>query len=170
MKEIIGNIFDLMLTPEVDSICITTNGIIGNDGRAIMGAGVAGEAARRWSTVRARLGKALKTFGNLPYVIGMINLEGDFQDTDASLIKDKKYRCLVWSFPTKNDFRFKSDIELIKKSAKLMAEHADTFELKQVALPRPGCSNGKLDWKTVKTEIENILDDRFVIVSFDSEN
>ncbi len=169
MKEVIGDVFTEMMNPDVDSICITTNGIVGADGKAIMGAGTAGEAARRWTTVRKRLGKALKTFGNLPYVIGMINLAGTFQDTDAALIKDKKYKCLVWSFPTKNDFRHNSDIELIRNSAKLMVDHANTFDLKKIVLPRPGCSNGKLDWKTVKTEIAGILDDRFVIVSFASE-
>ena len=169
MKEITGNMFDLMSDGETDSICITTNGIIGNDGRAIMGAGCAGEAARRWPTVRKTLGKALKAFGNLPYVIGMTDPDGNFQDTDAKLILDKKYQCLIWSFPTKGDFRYKSLTDLIVKSAKLMVEHADKFELKKIVMPRPGCSNGKLEWSEVKKLIEPILDDRFFIVSFESE-
>ena len=166
MKEVNGNVFDLMLEPETDSICITTNGIIGADGKAIMGAGTAGEAARRWSTVRSTLGKALKTFGNLPYVIGFINLSGEFQETNATLIKEKQYKCLIWSFPTKNDFRKKSDIDLIKKSATLMAAHADSFELKRIILPAPGtgAATGKLSWESeVKPVIQDILDDRFII-------
>jgi len=169
MKEIIGDIFTSMSDGETDSICITTNGIVGADNKAIMGAGTAGEAARRYPSVRKTLGKALNAFGNLPYVIGMIGLDGNFQDTDAALIKEKKYRCLLWSFPTKNDFRFKSDMNLIIKSCQLMVDHANKFELKKIVLPRPGCSNGKLLWADVKKLIEPILDDRFVIVSFENE-
>ena len=51
MKEIIGNVFDLAMEPGVDSICITTNGIVNASGLAIMGAGVAGEASKRWPTL-----------------------------------------------------------------------------------------------------------------------
>ncbi len=169
MKEVKGNMFDLMLDGETDSICITTNGIVGADSKAIMGAGSAGEAARRWPSVRKTLGKALKAFGNLPYVIGMIDPAGNFQDTDAKLILEKQYKCLIWSFPTKGDFRRDSQIWLIENSIRLMVEHADKFELKKIVLPRPGCSNGKLEWTAVRKIIEPKLDDRFVIVSFDSE-
>jgi len=169
MREVKGNMFDLMLDGETDSICITTNGIVGADSKAIMGAGSAGEAARRWPTVRKTLGKAIKAFGNKPYVIGMINSAGDFQDTDAKLISEKKYQCLIWSLPTKGDFRRPSQPSLIENSVKLMVEHADKFELKKIVLPRPGCSNGKLEWTEVKKLIEPILDDRFIIVSFDHE-
>lgn len=167
MKEIEGNIFDFVMDDSVDAICITTNGIVNNNGLAMMGAGTAGEAAKRWPSVRKNLGRSIQAFGNLPYVIGLIDDEGNFHDPKFELLRNKEYKCLVWSFPTKNDFRDKSDIELIKRSATLLMEHADKFELKKIYIPAPGIgvNTGKLDWETeVRPAIQNILDDRFYIV------
>lgn len=169
MKEIIGNVFDLCIDGETDSICITTNGIVGATGLATMGAGVAGEAARRWPSVRKNLGKALKAFGNKPFVIGIINNNNQFIDPISKLITNKEFKCLVWSFPTKDDFKFNSKVELIKESCQLMVKAADKLELKRIMLPRPGCSNGRLSWDSVKKEISPILDDRFYITAFESE-
>lgn len=169
MKEIIGNVFDLAMELNVDSICITTNGIVGADGQAIMGAGTAGEAARRWPTVRANLGKALTKFSNLPFVIGFLDKDGNFQDPNVKRFLVRDFKCLIWSFPTKNDFRYKSDTDLIIRSATLLAKMTTTMNLNNIYLPRPGCSNGKLEWSEVKQLIEPLLDDRFTITSFEGE-
>lgn len=169
MKEIKGNVFDLAAEPEVDSICITTNGIVNAAGLAIMGAGTAGEAARRWPTVRTNLGKCLNTFGNQPFVIGILDKDNSFRDPSKKDIMNKDYKCLVWSFPTKNDFRYPSLIDLIENSTKVMVKMADTLNLKKICLPRPGCSNGKLLWSNVKKVIEPFMDDRFCITTFEGE-
>ena len=39
------------------------------------------------------------------------------------------------------------------------------YDLKNVALPRPGCANGGLNWEDVKPHLERILDDRVTIVT-----
>lgn len=169
MKEIKGNVFDLALEDGVDSICITTNGITNFNGLAIMGAGTAGEAARRWPAVRVNLGKALKAFGNFPYVIGMINKQGDFVNPSSKAIKEKDYKCLIWSFPTKNDFRYNSIPALIERSALALVEHVNKFDLKKIMIPRPGCSNGGLQFDEVKKIIEPIFDDRFHITTLEGE-
>ena len=172
MKEIKGNIFDLMLEDGVDSICITTNGIVGNDGKALMGAGTAGAAASKWPAVRANLGHCLKDRPNYPYVIGMLDKENNFQNTSLKIIKEKDFKCLIWSFPTKDDFRFKSIPKLIEQSASLMVKNADKLDLKKVLIPLPGCGRGtgKLSWtKDVKPLLEPILDDRFWITYFEGE-
>jgi hypothetical protein len=170
MKEIKGNVFDFIEDPDTDSICITTNGIVGATGLATMGAGTAGEAARRWLGVRKNLGNGLKVVGNVPFVIGIINKEGMFinpKKENFQDILDKNYKCLIWSFPTKDDFRNNSILPLIQKSAVYLSQNADKLGLKKIVIPRPGCSNGKLSWADVKPAIEPLLDDRFVIVSLE---
>jgi hypothetical protein len=170
MKEITGNVFDLINEPDVDSICITTNGIVNANGLAIMGAGVAGEAARRWPSIRKNLGRAINASGNFPFVIGIINPNGEFINPTRKLITAKEFKCLVWSFPTKNDWQDNSDIELIKQSSKMLYDRTKELGLKNIVLPRPGTTNGKLIWSNVKEAITPLLDDRFIIVSREQDN
>ncbi len=173
MKEIKGNVFDLAFEDGVDSICITTNGVTNHSGLALMGAGTAGEAARRWPSVRANLGRALRVHGNLPYVIGLIDKAGQFQNPTAQMIKEKEFACLVWSFPTKDDFRFNAIPKLIERSAVAMSQYADKFDLKKILIPLPGCGKGtgKLNWKKdVKPLLEPVLDDRFFITTLEGED
>lgn len=42
---------------------------------------------------------------------------------------------------------------------------ADKFGYSEVVLPRPGAGNGGLEWKDVRPILEEILDDRFTILS-----
>jgi hypothetical protein len=173
LKELIGNIFDLMLEPETDGICITTNGMVGADNKAIMGAGTAGHCARLFPSVRLTLGKSILEYGNFPFIIGYLDKNNIFKDPDFQVIENAEHHCLIWSFPTKNDFRKKSDLELIKTSAKCMMENAMTFKLKNVYIPLPGCGakTGQLSWENeVKPAIKDILDDRFTIVALDFNN
>ena len=170
MKEIKKDLFECIFEPEVDAICITTNGNYSTKGVAIMGGGCAGEAARRWPEMPIRLGKMLKSFmNNIPFVIGVVDENATALPLTKELIDSRQFKCLVFSFPTINDLIDGSNLELIKRSSALMMEYADQYKLKQIILPRPGVGIGGLKWATVKPEIEKILDDRFVIVSFDHE-
>jgi hypothetical protein len=58
-------------------------------------------------------------------------------------------------------------MEIIEFSAKALLWQTRILNWRKVLLPRPGCSNGGLDWETqVKPVLEKILnDDRFVIIS-----
>jgi len=71
----------------------------------------------------------------------------------------------IFSFPTKNDWRDKSDINLIARSAMEITDIANRIGLSQVFLPKPGCANGQLDWSEVNAVISIALDDRFTVVS-----
>ena len=145
MKEIFGNIWE----QDCDWLCITTNGVVKKDGRAVMGAGIALQAKQRYSNIDKILAEKIRERGNVV----------------SSLLKDgKKW---IISFPTKNDWRNQSDIELIKQSAIDIKKHFDRMKNKpKVLIPRPGCSNGGLDWKDVKVVLEKILvNDQFVIIS-----
>lgn len=134
---------DLWTYP-ADTRCITTNGIVKADGRLVMGAGVALEAVKRFPDLNRRLGAWIKLYGNRPFYCIKTNLV---------------------SFPTKHHWKDKSDLKLIVESARLVVALTDKFGFQSVALPRPGCGMGGLSWLTVKTELQPILDDRFIVVT-----
>jgi O-acetyl-ADP-ribose deacetylase (regulator of RNase III) len=71
----------------------------------------------------------------------------------------------IVSFPVKHQwFDEKADIFLIRRSAKQLVDLANMTNWQTIAMPRPGCGNGGLDWEDVKPVIESILDDRFVVI------
>ena len=148
MREIRGNIFDLPTRRDcTEAICVTTNGIIRQNGRAVMGAGIAKAFRDRFPGIDKNLATHILRCGNVPGDLGVY--EG----------------CLVISFPTKYHWTEDSDLELIGQSAELLVELVNNLELSTVYLPRPGCANGHLSWDDVKPVIEQYLDDRFIIVS-----
>jgi len=170
MKELKEDLFECIFDSEADAICITTNGNYSRNGVAIMGGGCAGEAARRWPEMPVRLGKMLRSFtSNIPFVIGAVDENGDALELTKELVDSRQFKCLVFSFPTINNLIDGSNLSLIKQSATIMMDYANQYGLKKIVLGRPGVGIGGLKWSEVKPEIENILDDRFVIVSFPHE-
>lgn len=172
MKELKGNIFDT-IGSDIDCICITTNGIVGATGLATMGAGTAGFAANRWPNIRSCLGSLLQKHGNRVFLLGTIIQDGSFKDPRIDKYNFEDILCMVCSVPTKNDFRYKSDINLIKQSTIQLVELVNHYKLNNIVLPRLGCGigTGKLDWENeVKPIIKNSLDDRFTVFSFEGEN
>jgi hypothetical protein len=142
MTEIKGNIWDFW--NKGYWIAITTNVFVRANGKAVMGRGVALQAARRFPELPKRLGSRIQQYGN--HV---------FSFTD--------YR--LFTFPVKHFWFEKADLELIACSARELARDLDG----RVYLPRPGCGNGQLDWNVVKPMLTGLLDDRFVIVEYDVE-
>jgi len=141
-------------------ICITTNGQIKKDGKAVMGAGIAKDARDRYKGVDEVLAQKLKARGNRVSYLQNLPEFGP------------KGRLL--SFPTKNNWKEASSLELIKESAKELsaqfvrakAHYSSSRTKLVVVIPRPGCNNGKLDWADVKEVIEPIFNtDEFLIIS-----
>lgn len=170
MKEIKTDLFECIYEDNVDAICITTNSQYTMEGVAYMGGGCAGVCAKRWPETAQRLGRMLKTFGtNIPFVIGALDKDGEYIEPTRNLIRNKEFKCLIFSFPTINNLKNGSNIQLIKQSATVLKDYVEKFDLKGIVCPRPGVGIGGLNWDEVKPEIEDILDDRFTIVSFDHE-
>jgi hypothetical protein len=143
---------DLFNPPQdVDAICITTNGMIRSDGKAVMGRGVALSAKNKFFDIDKILARQIRINGNVTNII-------------HCYINDSEKLVYVFSLPTKNDWKDNSDINLIIQSCKRLVEFVDQLMLKNILLPRPGCTNGGLSWEQVKKAIEPILDDRFTIV------
>ena len=143
------NLWDI---PDEDGVkAITTNGVTYLDAmgirQAVMGAGIALGATKRYLHITRVLGKLIKENGNIPFFIEEFN---------------------VVTFPTKNEWRLPSTLELIGKSAEKLVDLVVDNDIKMVFLPRPGCQNGGLRWKDVKPVLEEHLEpiiDRVTIVS-----
>jgi O-acetyl-ADP-ribose deacetylase (regulator of RNase III) len=170
MKEIKRDLFECISDDNVDAICITTNQNYTVNGLACMGGGCAYEAADRWPEIQKRLGNLLKRLrSNVPYIIGMVDKDANGLKLSADALTDKTYKCLIFSFPTINNLGTGANMQLIKQSATIMVDYANHYGLKGIVCPRMGAGIGGLPWSDVKSELEPILDDRFIIVSFDHE-
>lgn len=170
MKERKVDLFETIHEDGVDAICITTNGMCLTDGRAAMGGGCAKICADKWPETAFRLGKCLKNFlANVPFVIGAIDINGEYVEPKLKMIKERKYKCLILSFPTIDNLMDGAKYDLIQNSAKELRILVDRFELNGIVLGRPGCGIGSLRWGDVKPLLEKIFDDRFTVVSFDDE-
>ncbi|KAG4086783.1 hypothetical protein H8356DRAFT_1086906 [Neocallimastix lanati (nom. inval.)] len=132
-------------------LCITTNGKVKKNGLAVMGAGIALHANKRFKLDEI-LGKKLQKFGNHVFDLGIYG--SGFH---------------IASFPTKNHWRGKSSKKLIEQSAVELVELADKIGLTEVYLPKPGCQNGHLNWEDVLQIIEKQLDDRFTVIINDDK-
>lgn len=138
MIEIVGDIW----SSSIQYKCVTTNGVLRNNGELVMGAGIALQAKQRFPELPARLGKNVSMFGNKPFI---------FHDIG------------IISFPTKHHWKDKSDIGLIRQSAEHIVGFVKALSIKEVALTRCGCGLGGLVWSNVKSVLEPILDDRFKV-------
>jgi hypothetical protein len=72
MREARGDMFDQV---DAHCICLTTNGFVKQDGRAVMGAGCAKEAASRWPTIKHLVGQSIAQHGNTCQLLTLYTTE-----------------------------------------------------------------------------------------------
>jgi hypothetical protein len=137
-----GNIWDYHRYGPTDkpfsnacAVVITTNGMIRNNGHAVMGAGIALQAAQRFPDLPLLLANGLKKHGNVVLYYPNWNL---------------------FTFPTKYDWKMPSDLSLIERSCVSLAEllKRPDYAYLRVIMTKPGCGHGKLSWM----QVEPILD------------
>jgi len=144
MIEIKGDIWSFWQSRQW--VAITTNGIVKKDGTAVMGKGIALQAAQRFPDLPKQLALKIKSMGNCVFIF-------------------PEYR--VATFPTKTDWKNNSDLLLIGDSCRQLRQLLFIHSIEKIFLPRPGCENGGLLWKDVKPVLESILiEDRFVVVEY----
>ena len=136
----VKNIFD----ETADAVCVTTNGIVKANGEAVMGAGIAKEANLRYNLAKS-LGEMLRNKGNHCYVMGVFDNKN------------------IVTFPTKNRWKEDSSIDLIRQSCNELNQLADEYGWQTVLIPPVGCGCGRLEFNTVKTMLEQLLDNRFIL-------
>jgi hypothetical protein len=120
-----------------DYYIVTVNGTVKRDGSAVMGRGVAREAAQLYPQLPYQLGQMIKTHGSKLFIFA-------------------GFKQRIMTFPVKYEWFQKADLELIKRSTEELKEELRphlTF-----ALPRPGCGNGQLSWEVVKPIVEGLPD------------
>lgn len=143
VRECPGDLWQFYAVGEV--IAIPTNGIVKSNGDAIMGAGLAKDAASRFPDLPKWLGDRLKQFGNVPVYFRTLRLI---------------------TLPTKHDWKDLSSLTLICDSINYCARHI----LRPEGIPRVycshlGCGHGGLHWQTVRDAIATHVDDRFIFVA-----
>ena len=148
MKEIYGDLWEI----SCDLRVITTNGDTNRMGAAVMGRGCALEAKRRITGIEYHFAKLLKRWGNRVMRLTRVRKGADLA-----------------SFPVKHHWHDEADPELIRRSAEQLVAFADKFGYENVVLPRPGCGNGRLRWEEVRPILEQVLDERFSVVTFAPE-
>lgn len=126
-------------------LVIPTNGFVKNNGDLVMGAGLARQANDRFQ-ISHELGQAVASEGNR-----------------VQIYPAKK----LISFPTKHHWTEQSDIALIETSLQQLAEIAELmcWKDREVAIPRVGCGNGKLEWPNVQPLFDKYLDGHFMLVN-----
>jgi hypothetical protein len=142
---------DLWALP-ADARCITTNGYVKRDGRAVMGRGCAKEARERYPGLDVRFGHRLTVGGNHVHWT---------MTPDGPLV----------TFPVKQHWQHRAELPLILQSCQELRRLLDAQGWTRILLPRPGCGNGGLDWgRLVGPAVSQILDDRVVIVTWEAEH
>lgn len=144
MKVEKGNVLDYI--GKSDIVCVTTNSVVKANGELVMGAGCALEFKKKFPELPKTFGSKIKVKGNRP-VVGC-----------------KTKDTIIVSFPTKYHYADKSDLELIKNSARVLVQIADFYKSKTAYIPSPGTGLGKLSKEDVYRELSTILDDRFTIL------
>ncbi len=129
MKEITGDIWD---TGD-DWVVVPTNGIVRRDGEAVMGRGLAKQAARQHLGLPYILGQNIEREGNIPFIFSVFE---------------------IITFPVKWHWSELADLKLIESSFGLFKTIVEQQDLKNILLPHIGCGNGGRDWET---EVKPIL-------------
>lgn len=147
MKYMTGDIWEL--SKQLDAwVVIPTNKIVRSDGRAVMGAGLAKQAAERYPDLPNELGLHITSFPDQLFV-------------EWPII------CL----PTKHDWRKPSTLELVtvgcvqlKSLAKILTSVGHN---NPILVPQLGCGLGGLNWeREVRPTVDAILEgDRFIAVT-----
>ena len=150
MQECNGDIRTEFLNEKWDAICCTINTCAGRDG-LVMGAGIALAFKQQYHW--------------LPLIWGERITRWDLPKTYIIVTRLNDRPLYAVGFPTKRDWRFPSEINLIKRSAQLLRFQIEAMDWRNVLLPRPGCANGGLQWENVKPMLDAIFDDRVTIIS-----
>ncbi len=155
MIELIKDIWEIhqLAVPNLYAICITTNGCVKRDGRAVMGKGVAAWATLHLPGIDRDLGRALLQDGNRVRILRAGVIAFPVKPTHGisdgqNVVRGQQYRYIRGS--TVPGWAMKASLEIIERSLRELEELQMWEQWVRVYLPRPGCGAGELDWETVR--------------------
>lgn len=154
MKEVYGDLWELVEADPKSVVCITTNGFVKRNGCAVMGRGCARQAATKWPKLPELLGTAIQRTGNIVRCITPSQIPGS----------------LVVTFPVKHNWWEAADPALITRSMRALGSIADERPEHNFYLPRPGCGNGRLKWGDVKSLLYPLPDNVFIVTWRENSN
>lgn len=169
MKEAFGNLLHM----DGDALVITTNGFVKNNGEAVMGRGIAKQVADAIPEFASELGKLIRHGGNIVHHVRNHN--------DMALVTAPVKPARVTYDGSNvvahaaNQFRIGDTVpgfwakavpERIVATCHELRSLANIMGWETILCPRFGCGAGELNWEDVKPMIENILDDRFICVTY----
>ena len=137
---------DLWTYP-AEAIVVPINWRTRADESAVMGAGVAKQAADRYRGLAIHVGEFIAR-NPTPCAFTLPTWDG--------LVP-------LIAVPTKRDWRKPSSLGLIELAARGLPEIVGDWQT--IALPRLGCGLGGLRWEDVRPVLAAHLDDRFVVVA-----
>jgi hypothetical protein len=140
MLEITGDIWEYAGS---GAIVITTNGSLTRDGRAVVGRGVARQAAHRIPELAKKLGSLLSEHGSHVFDLGDGIITFPVEES-------------AWSLP---------DLRIIARSAEELRTLVDCSGWERIVVPRPGCGGGGLAWQDVQPLLAPWFDGRFSVIS-----
>jgi hypothetical protein len=163
-------------TSEADALCITTNGFVKKNGCAVMGAGVAAQAVKRFPGIDEVLGRLIKNHGNHVHVLTPSAHIGprllSFPVKPRTMVAmdgcENVVRHMRRRFRAGQDvpgWACKAQLPLIRRSAKELMWYVEQRGWERVLLPKPGCGAGGLFWHDVRVELEPVIDERVVVVT-----
>lgn len=129
-------------------VVIPTNAVTKGYGTAVMGAGLALDAAKRYPELPKKLGEHILRWDTRPFVYSN-----------------------VICVPTKYSWRQPSDLELIDHGCRELVLLANVFSAlgnnDPILLPKLGCGLGGLNWeRQVRPLMDSLLEsERFILVS-----
>ncbi len=155
--------------------CITTNGFVKRNGKAVMGRGVAKQAMERFPDIAARLGEQLHhpAIGNRVQFIAPRLVAFPVKPAEGVSDGTNVVQHMARLFPAGAvvpGWAMKADLTIIEKSLDELQRYHDLCGwFDKVYLPRPGCGAGGLEWETVKPLCER-LDDWLVVIERETDD
>lgn len=169
MREARGN----LLTMDGDALIITTNGFVKANGEAVMGRGIAKLVADAIPSFAYELGTLIRLGGNKVHHVMNHNKMAlvTAPVKPARVIYDgtNVVAHAAYQFHPGDSvpgFWAKAIPERIVATCHDLVGLANVMGWQTILCPRFGCGAGELNWEDIKPMIEDILDDRFICVTY----